>query len=77
MVTREGVPRVTHVGVPKVTRVGAPSVTRVGVPMVTRVRVLRVTRVELPANVMIKTVLFFGVFPSDLCFTGVGKIWKY
>ena len=23
------------------------------------------------------TVLFYGVFSSDLCCTGMGKIWKY
>ena len=36
------------------------------------VGVMRRLHCQLPANVMVK--LFFGVFPSDLCFTGMGKI---
>ena len=40
------------------------------------VGVMRRLHCQLPANVMVK-LLFFGVFPSDLCFTGMGKIGKY
>ena len=37
------------------------------------------TRLHLPVACKRNdyTVLFFGVFPSDLCFTGMGKIRKY
>ena len=40
------------------------------------VGVIRRLHCQLPANAMIK-LLFFGVFPSDLSFTGMGKIGKY
>ena len=36
------------------------------------VGVMRRLHCQLPVNVMVK-LLFFGVFPSDLCFTGMGK----
>ena len=31
---------------------------------------------QLPTDVMV-VILFFGVFPSDLCVTGMGKIGTY
>ena len=42
------------------------------------VGVMRRLHCQLPANVMAKLhVLFFGVFPSDLCVTGMRKIGTY
>ena len=40
------------------------------------VGVMRRLRSQLPADVMV-VILFFGVFPSDLCVTGMGKIGTY
>ena len=40
------------------------------------VGVMRRLHCQLPANVMV-VILFFGVFPSDLCVTIMGKIGTY
>ena len=40
------------------------------------VGVIRRLHCQLYENVMVK-LLFFGVFPSDLCFTVMGRIGKY
>ena len=37
------------------------------------VGVMRRFRCQLPTNINGETVLFVGVFPSDLCFTGMGR----
>ena len=39
--------------------------------------VMRRLHCQLPADVMIKLLLFFGAFPSDLCVTDMGKIGTY